>query len=216
MNKKKRLLRTSANILRVLPAMLLLAVVGGEKRRVIADDSLFWHKRNGYDAKYGPFPHPIVLMVIYPEFRNLVIHRIRYWGGGSAGPITRCCHYFVGWLIGVLFPPMKTLYLATKDIGRNLFIQHGFSTIVSARKIGDNCWINQQVTIGFGNSKVPPTLGNGVRVCAGAKVIGELSVGDNAIIGANAVVTKDVGSRDVVGGVPAKRIKSNDDHLLFP
>lgn len=81
MNKKKRLLRTSANILRVLPAMLLLAVVGGEKRRVIADDSLFWHKRNGYDAKYGPFPHPIVLMVIYPEFRNLVIHRIRYWGG---------------------------------------------------------------------------------------------------------------------------------------
>ena len=167
MNKKKRLLRTSANILRVLPAMLLLAVVGGEKRRVIADDS-------------------------------------------------RCCHYFVGWLIGVLFPPMKTLYLATKDIGRNLFIQHGFSTIVSARKIGDNCWINQQVTIGFGNSKVPPTLGNGVRVCAGAKVIGELSVGDNAIIGANAVVTKDVGSRDVVGGVPAKRIKSNDDHLLFP
>ena len=111
---------------------------------------------------------------------------------------------------------MKTLYLATKDIGRTLFIQHGFSTIVSARKIGDNCWINQQVTIGFGNSKVPPTLGNGVRVCAGAKVIGELSVGDNAIIGANAVVTKDVGSRDVVGGVPAKRIKSNDDHLLFP
>lgn len=83
MNKKKRLLRTSANILRVLPAMLLLAVVGGEKRRVIADDSLFWHKRNGYDAKYGLFPHPIVLMVIYPEFRNLVIHRIRYWGGGG-------------------------------------------------------------------------------------------------------------------------------------
>lgn len=218
MSKKKRILKSLINLIRVLPMMLLLAIINREKRGAITEDSLFWHKRNDWDAHYGLMPPSIVLMVIYPEFRNLVIHRIRYWTEDSGGvnKATQIYYYFVGSIAGLLFPPMKTLYLCTKHIGKRLFIQHGFSTIVSAEVIGDNCWINQQVTIGFGDGEVAPTLGNGVRICAGAQVIGELFVGDNSIIGANAVVTKNVESRAVMGGVPARIIKSNEENILFP
>ena len=52
-----------------------------------------------------------------------------------------------------------------------------------------------------------PLLGNGVRISAGAKVIGNINIGNNAIIGANAVVTKNVADNDIVVGVPAKQIK---------
>ena len=49
-------------------------------------------------------------------------------------------------IVKILFPGMSTLYINTSDIGPRLYIQHGFSTIISAKKIGSNCWINQQVT----------------------------------------------------------------------
>lgn len=61
-----------------------------------------------------------------------------------------------------------------------------------------------------------PILGNGVRVTAGAKVLGDVRLGDNCIVGANAVVVKDVESNMVVGGVPAKVISINENYKLYP
>lgn len=110
---------------------------------------------------------------------------------------------------------METLYLNTKDIGKCLFIQHGFATYISARKIGEYCWINQQVTIGYTFDPEPPIIGNGVRVSAGAKVVGSITLGDNVIVAANAAVVKDVEDNQIVGGVPAKTIGINTDHKLF-
>lgn len=104
---------------------------------------------------------------------------------------------------------MPTLYIYTKDIGPGLFIQHGFATIISARKIGRNCWINQQVTIGYLNDTDCPTLCDNVAVHAGAKVIGDVTVGDNSIVGANAVVVKDVPENCTVVGVPAYIVRKN-------
>ena len=101
---------------------------------------------------------------------------------------------------------MSTLYLETGEIGGGLFIQHGFATMVAARSIGENCWINQQVTVGH-SGKGCPVIGNNVMITAGAKVIGDITVGDNVVIGANAVVVKDVEPGAVMGGIPAKRIK---------
>ena len=126
-------------------------------------------------------------MTFYPEYRSLFYHRL-------------------GWIGKILYPlcrPMPTLYIYTKDIGPGLFIQHGFATIISAEKIGQNCWINQQVTIGFLNDTDCPTIGNNVTIYAGAKVIGNVRVGDNSIVGANAVVVKDVPENCTVVGVPA-------------
>lgn len=99
----------------------------------------------------------------------------------------------------------KSLYLYNRHWG-GLIIQHGFSTIINAKKIGENCHIYQQVTIGF-NGTEQPVIGNNVRICCGAKVIGGVNIGNNVVIGANAVVVKDVPDNVVVAGVPAKIIK---------
>lgn len=130
------------------------------------------------------------------EFRNLFIYRnshrriFRYW-------------------IAFWYRPMDTLFIETSEIGGGLFIQHGFATMIAAKSIGENCWINQQVTIGY-NSRGCPTIGNNVMITCGAKVLGDISVGDGAVIGANAVVVKDVEPGAVMGGVPAKVIRKRE------
>jgi serine O-acetyltransferase len=99
------------------------------------------------------------------------------------------------------------LFITTETIGEGLFIQHGFATVIAARSIGRNCWINQQVTIGFSNKDDCPVLEDNVTINAGAKVIGGIKVGKNSIVGANAVVVKNVPENCVVVGVPAYIVK---------
>jgi serine O-acetyltransferase len=97
------------------------------------------------------------------------------------------------------------LYLWTTDIGEGFYIQHGFSTVVAAERVGDNCWVNQQVTIGFDAKDGQPVLEDGVTVNAGAQVIGAVTLGRNSTVGANAVVVRDVDEGAVAVGVPAHR-----------
>lgn len=127
----------------------------------------------------------------YKEFRSVVYKRL-----GKCRILT--CSFLKG---------QDCLYICTHDIGGGLIIQHGFSTIINAKKIGKNCHIYQQVTIGY-NGMQSPIIGNNVRICCGAKVIGGICIGNNVVIGANAVVCKDVPDNVVVGGVPAKIIKN--------
>lgn len=87
-----------------------------------------------------------------------------------------------------------------------MFIQHVFSTIITAKSIGDNFIVLQQVTIGY-TEKGCPTIGNNVKICAGAIVIGDIVIHDNVTIGAGAVVVKDVPAGTVVAGNPARIIK---------
>ncbi|WP_426350916.1 serine O-acetyltransferase [Alloiococcus sp. CFN-8] len=102
---------------------------------------------------------------------------------------------------------MNTLFIQSKEIGGGLFIQHGFSTMIAAESIGENCWINQQVTIGYSGHGRAPIIGDDVMITCGAKVLGSITVGDNAVIGANAVVIKDVEDGAVMGGIPARSLK---------
>ncbi len=140
------------------------------------------------------------LMSEYPEYRNLFYARAGH----------------IGKWFKPLCPPLLTLFIHTHDIGPGLFIQHGFATIISARKIGKNCWINQQVTIGYSNSSDCPTLGDNVMVTAGAKIIGNVSVGDNTKIGANAVVVKDVPPNVTVVGIPAYIVRRDGKRVTEP
>lgn len=129
-----------------------------------------------------------------PEFRNLLIYR------NIHRPVYR------RW-VSLWYKPMNTLFIETPRVGGGLFIQHGFATMIAAKSIGENCWINQQVTIGYNGHDDPPVIGNNVMITCGAKVLGNITVGDGAVIGANAVVVRDVEPGAVMGGVPAKRIR---------
>ncbi len=103
-------------------------------------------------------------------------------------------------------------------IGPGLAIVH-YGTIVinSGTKIGKNCRIHAGVNIGAnGGEAKAATIGDNVYIGPGAKIIGAVNVGSGSVIGANAVVTKDVPCCVTVGGVPAKIISENnsDKHLI--
>jgi serine O-acetyltransferase len=135
-----------------------------------------------------------------PEYRNLYYYRL--FKGNFQGRILM-------YLLKVIYKQCPYFFLDTSsNIGAGLFIQHGFSTIIMA-DIGTNCWINQQVTIGHKDESGRPKIGNNVRITAGAKVIGNITIGDNVTVGANAVVVKDVPSNCVVVGIPAYIVKKD-------
>jgi serine O-acetyltransferase len=103
------------------------------------------------------------------------------------------------------------------SIGPGFFIRNGFGTIIEAREIGENCLVEQMVTIGHkdGNTGVP-SLGNNVYIGAGSKILGPVIIGDNVIIGANAIVTKSVPANCTVAGVPARIIRRDGIKLIEP
>lgn len=134
------------------------------------------------------------------EFRNLYYYRL-FKGNFAARILMYVMKFF--------YKECPSLFLDTSsNIGQGLFIQHGFSTIVMA-DLGDNCWINQQVTIGYKDKYSRPKIGKNVHITAGAKVIGGITIGNNVTVGANAVVVKNVPDNCVVVGVPAYIVKKN-------
>lgn len=131
--------------------------------------------------------------------------------GISGNYVGVMCKLFVD-ILKFLVPPMPTLYIYTPSIGGGLFIQHGFATIICAKSIGRHCHINQQVTIGY-KGALAPVLGDNVTVTCGAKILGGVKVEDNVVIGANAVVVKDVPANTIVAGVPAYIIRKNGEKV---
>ena len=92
-------------------------------------------------------------------------------------------------------------------IGKGLFIDHGMGVVIGeTAEIGDNVTIYHGVTLGGtgkDNGKRHPTVGNNVIIGCGAKILGPISIGDGAKIGANSVVLKDVPKGKTVVGIPA-------------
>ncbi len=176
------------HILYALKLWILYPLVRNNTRFVA--DMLRWKewKQCPYNSSYWTF---VFLMAEYREFRNICYYRM-----GKA-------QYFLRWIC----PPLDSLYIHCRDIGGGLLIQHGFATIITAKQIGKNAKIFQQVTIGYNDDKLP-VLGDNVEVCCGAKVIGGVIVGDNVTVGAQALVVKDVEPNVVVGGVPAQVLKT--------
>lgn len=105
-------------------------------------------------------------------------------------------------------------------IGKGLYLPHTQGTVIGAASIGENAIIYHNVTIGareidLGYSEAArPTIGNNVIVGSGAKVLGGVTVGDFARIGANAVVVHDVAPGNTVVGVPARTVKRDDTDPL--
>lgn len=144
----------------------------------------------------------------FPEFRNLFYYRIAKECGLAGRIILEVAKLF--------YKRMDTLFIYSGRIGEGLFIQHGYSTIIGAEIIGKNCWINQEVTLGYVSESGLPVLGDNVHITAGAKVFGNITIGDNSIVGANAVVVKNVPPNCTVVGVPAYIIRRDGNKVKEP
>jgi len=119
------------------------------------------------------------LVARHPEFRSLVHFRLT--------PLP----WALRALLRALWRPLPTLHLNAAVIGPGLFIEHGFATTLTAATVGEDCWVNQQVTVGH-TGRGQPVVGDRVRIGAGAVVVGPVHVGDDAVVGANATVVRDV------------------------
>jgi len=100
------------------------------------------------------------------------------------------------------------------QIGRGFFIDHGMGVVIGeTAEIGENCTLYHGVTLGgtsWAKEKRHPTLGNNVVVGSGAKILGPFTVGNNAKIGSNSVVVKEVSDNATVVGVPGRMVVSGE------
>ena len=194
----KRLI-SALNFPRTLP--VYVCVLLSKQKHLILKDIARWNEINGIHLNL--FKSLNWYLTFNKEFRNLLLHRIKHPSRSVlAFAITR-----------ILWKPLESLYIYTEDIGGGLFIQHGFATIISAKSIGENCRIYQQVTIGYKQDK-NPILEDNVSVTCGAKVLGGITMHANSLAAAGAVVLKDVPQNAIVGGVPAKILSYKDENNL--
>jgi serine O-acetyltransferase len=109
------------------------------------------------------------------------------------------------------------VYSETIIGAKTIFGYGGIGVVIHKRVvIGKNCTIGSNVTIGGkSGSENVPIIGNDVFIATGAKILGDLKVGSNSVIGANAVVIKNVPANCVVAGIPAKIIKTDIDMSDF-
>jgi serine O-acetyltransferase len=144
----------------------------------------------------------------YPGLHALLFHRLSHWLWGLGLKwVARTISTICRWLTGIEIHPGA-------HIGRRFFIDHGMGVVIGETAvIGDDVTLYQGVTLGgtsWNKGKRHPTLGNGVVVGAGAKVLGPFTVGDYAKIGSNAVVTKEVPAQATVVGIPGRIIVKQD------
>ena len=151
-----------------------------------------------------PAPHSRAEVLTYPGVWAMGWHRVAHrLYRRRLFFLARCVNHFARATTAIDIHPGAT-------IGRNFFIDHGFVVIGETAHIGDNVTIYQCVTLG-GTSpdngvagKRHPTLSDGVIVGSGAQVLGPITVGPRARVGANAVVTRDVPEGAVMVGIPAR------------
>ena len=149
------------------------------------------------------------VVTCYPGFHALVLHRVshRLWGAGFKW-LARFLSHLGRWFTGVEIHPGAT-------IGRRFFIDHGMGVVIGeTAHVGDDCTLYHGVTLGgttWNKGKRHPTLRGGVVIGAGAKVLGPIEIGEQARIGSNAVVVRDVPAGATAVGIPARIILGEKD-----
>ena len=144
-------------------------------------------------------------LTCYPGLHALVLHRRAHWFWNNGFKwLGRFVSHAARFLTGIEIHPGAKM-------GERVFFDHAMGVVVGeTAEIGDGCTIYQGVTLGgtslYKGTKRHPTLGKNVLVSAGAKIMGGFTVGDNAKIGANAVVIKPVPAGATAVGIPARII----------
>ena len=149
------------------------------------------------------------VITTYPGLHAVVFHRLSHkmWRVNLKW-LARVFSNIVRWYTGIEIHPGA-------QIGRRFFIDHGTGVVIGeTAEIGDDCTLYHGVTLGgttWKKGKRHPTLKNNVVVGAGAKVLGPIVIGENAKIGSNAVVNKDVPDDATVVGVPGRIVEQKKD-----
>ena len=145
------------------------------------------------------------IILCYPGLHALFFHRIAHvlWNF-KLYLIARFVSHISRFLTAIEIHPAA-------KIGKRFFIDHGVGVVIGeTAELGDDVFIYHQVTLGATTSeqiKRHPTIGNGVIIGAGAKLLGPIKIGNNARIGANSVVVSDVPEGATMVGIPAKEFK---------
>ena len=158
------------------------------------------------------------LILTYPGVKAVFFHKIaNFFSVAKFNLIARMISQFSRFLTGIEIHP-------NAKIGKNLFIDHGMGVVIGeTSEIGDNVTIYHMATLGGispsinsndqRNIKRHPTIKDGVVIGSGAQVLGPITVGKFAKIGANAVVTKNVPEKAVMVGIPAKNVGVADNNF---
>ena len=149
------------------------------------------------------------VLLTYPGLHAVWAHRLahRLWRW-RLKLLARLLAQLTRWLTGIEIHPGAT-------IGNRFFIDHGMGVVIGeTAEIGDGCTLYHGVTLGgttWEKAKRHPTLGKNVVVGAGAKILGPITIGDNARVGSNSVVVKDVPAEATVVGIPGRIVIARDD-----
>jgi len=173
---------------------------------------MFFNIKGYFDSIRSRDPaarHWLEIVTTYPGVHAMALHRVAHrlwqlrlkWLARSVSQIGR-------WITGIEIHPGAT-------IGKRFFIDHGMGVVIGETAvIGSDCTLYHGVTLGgtsWQREKRHPTLGNNVVVGAGAKVLGPITVGNDARIGSNSVVVRDVPEGATVIGIPGRIVVPKDD-----
>jgi serine O-acetyltransferase len=144
------------------------------------------------------------VLLCYPGLHAVMWHRMSHWlWQHDLRLAARFSSNIARWLTGIEVHPAARL-------GRRLVIDHGMGVVIGeTAEVGDDCYFYHQVTLGVARTasgKRHPTVGNNVIIGAGAKVLGPITVGDNARVGSNSVVLENVPADTTVVGIPARPV----------
>ena len=153
----------------------------------------------------------VEVLLTYSGLHVIICHRIAHALDRMGLPVLpRLIMTLARWVTGVEIHPAAT-------IGRGLFIDHGMGVVIGETTvIGDDVTLFQGVTLGGTGKergKRHPTIGDRVVIGTGAKVLGRISVGNDSMVGANAVVIRDVPEHSTVVGVPGRITRTKDKHF---
>jgi serine O-acetyltransferase len=184
-------------------APLARVALASSARDLILSDARKW-------TEYAPVPlgadltddHELVaaLAAAFPEFRTLLYYRLSASGDAKVKALLPA--------LPRIWRPHRTLRFHPGRLGPGCFILHGYSTGVAARSIGANFVVGQHVVIGYKAAGELPTIGGDVSVYVGAIVIGDVTIGDGAVVGARTVICKDVPAGAVMVGPAARQLDS--------
>ncbi len=176
----------------IFPLLSYLLVFNNIK---IKKDVNAWKKQFKIDESF--FYALINFLVNFKDFRNLYYYRLKYAAKDKNKFIVLRVLITIFLLLSELFLKKIDTLLISGEIGGGLVLVHAFYSIISPEKMGENCKIWHEVTIGYRNYKAP-IIGDNVFISPGAKIVGEIVIESNSKIGPNALVLDNIPKNSIV------------------